>query len=695
MNKKVRNINNITYRVLSFIFYSCVWYAATMYRINPEYLKGFYYEDDNEKKQPSLIYILIDIWNILNEELSKKGINNIQCFLNMIIPEISNLIVTNKKAMFSDEERNEFEKECNNVIEKCISEYNNYYITYIRNNQKLLDINDDTIESILEETSNLENFSNETYPLIKYFYATNYPNNETFMKQLMSLENPLEEYPVITNYISFISDNKDEIEFLENFENFNNLIVYVLNKYSNKYSREEAKKVIINDELNKDLYMKNLFIGFKETWENIYKILPRLDCNKKMKEKNITEEDSLDYILNDNVVNTNGRYIASAYKNFITIQNKFLKPFCEIKNSKDYLTPYIHQIKKEMMIQKCQINEIISFNVENEIIDSFDELVNAYSFRNCFNKNANLHYLRYKEIKYDLEAIEIELSKILLPGKKLLMEEKYQQFITYKFEGFSQNANIITDFKNKIVHEETLSYEEKSSIEKLIEKIDYKLILSNIQSLFLYFINKKNIMGQESLMNEIEHLPIRANIKLDEDFVRTIRFLQLDIKLSQLIEFYEYIEYLCFDKIMKNISKKAFVELTDEQKVELKKHFNNNDNLLISKEELGQAVRKLITRFLDNDDAIYFIWPINYFLKEKPELWDKKYLSDENISKFEEEMDEFEDIIVGQAVHLYEILEKKNVPYSINKTNKDKNGSKTKTSNNKSKKTSKKITLKY
>jgi len=73
-------------------------------------------------------------------------------------------------------------------------------------------------------------------------------------------------------------------------------------------------------------------------------------------------------------------------------------------------------------------------------------------------------------------------------------------------------------------------------------------------------------MGHEILINEINQLPETVGIKLNDDFVRTIQYLQLDIKLSQLIAFYEYIEYLCYDKILKNISKKAFVNLNKEQK---------------------------------------------------------------------------------------------------------------------------------
>ena len=51
-----------------------------------------------------------------------------------------------------------------------------------------------------------------------------------------------------------------------------------------------------------------------------------------------------------------------------------------------------------------------------------------------------------------------------------------------------------------------------------IERIDYKLILFNLQSLFLYFTNKRNILGDEVLIDEINQLPKKI-VKLDDDFI--------------------------------------------------------------------------------------------------------------------------------------------------------------------------------
>ena len=43
----------------------------------------------------------------------------------------------------------------------------------------------------------------------------------------------------------------------------------------------------------------------------------------------------------------------------------------------------------------------------------------------------------------------------------------------------------------------------------LIEKFDYKIILFNVQTLILYFVNKSNIIVDEILNIEIEQLPTK------------------------------------------------------------------------------------------------------------------------------------------------------------------------------------------
>ena len=149
-------MNDITYRILSFIFYSCVYYCEKLGFLNNNNIQTFFFINGNVQNN-NILFILKKIWEILIDELKNKEINNIQCFLNMIIPELSKIIITNQKSMNNVNERNEFEILCNQVIENAILNYKNYYSTYINNNKEILEIEDNNIKSILQETSDINN----------------------------------------------------------------------------------------------------------------------------------------------------------------------------------------------------------------------------------------------------------------------------------------------------------------------------------------------------------------------------------------------------------------------------------------------------------------------------------------------------------------------------------------------------------
>jgi len=653
MNKNVRNINKITYRILSFIFYSCILCDEKLNYLKPENLKEFYYLDA-EKNDQSILSIITDIWKILVEELLKRDIDNIQCFLNMIINEIAKLIIENNKTMENASERNEFESVCDQKIENAILNYNNYNNAYINNNKSILEIKDDTIKAILQETSNLENLPKDKYPLMNYFYAANYPNYEKFYEQFNSIKNCIKQYPVISNYLNAIQ-NEENIKFLESFHLINPFVLYMLDKYKNKISRKEAEQILIKDELEKDEDMKILFNNFKKGWEKIYKNLSNYDCHGRLPPKNITEEDCIAYCLNDNLVDNYGKYIATTYKDYITYQNEFLKPLVNNDPYHEYLYPYSKQLEKAIIVQKANRNEIVSLDIKNDLFDSFVDIIYAFSFRNCIQPNGKVSYLNYKENKFDFYSIEVELSKILLPEKKIFLNEQHQEFITYAFEEFNQNETLILDFKEKI-KVNLLSNEEKANLFNLTKKIDYKLILFNLQSLFLYFIHRRNITGNELLIDELNVLP-KNIVKLDNEFIDIFQHHQFNFELNKLVDCYEFIEQINYDKILKNVSSKALENLDDQQIEEIEKYFSK-ENHLITRNDLGMAVRKFISRFLISDHLNYFDWNIFDLLRYKNELWNDHIISEENSEQFNQEIDQLENINVRikQSIDFYEKL---------------------------------------
>ena len=573
----------------------------------------------------------------------------------MIIPELSKIILTCQKPMISINERDEFEILCNKSIENAISNYKNYYTIYKNNNNEILKIEDRNIKSILKETSDITNLPQTDFPLINYFYTSNYPNYEQFLAEFDLISDGYKQYPVLTQYLK--ASLEGSIEYLKNFKYINPFVKYVLEKYSNKISREEAKKIKIKNELDKDNKMKSLFEAFKKGWENIYKDLSNYDCNGKLPEKNITENDSLAYCLNDILENDYGKYIANAYKDFITVQNNFLKPLIENNAINEYLYPYSMTINKEIIVQRATEKELVSLDISNNIYDSFEDLVYAFSYRNCFKENGDVYYLNYKQVKYDFQSIEIELSKILLSEKRLFCNEQNQEFITYAFECFNQNHCIILDFKDKINEIKVLTSEEKATFSKIIEKIDYKIILFNMQSLFLYFNEKININGNEILIEEIKNIPDNLNI-LDPEFINIFETFQFKIKLNKFIDCYEFVEFLNYDKILTNVSKNINSKLEDEQIDNLNRHFESKDNFLITKKDLGIAVRKFISRFLVGENFKNIESNILDWIKEKNELWNEKILSKEYEEQFDKEMKQLYsiDIKIKQSIDFYEKL---------------------------------------
>eukprot|EP00833_Pecoramyces_ruminatium_P009261 jgi/Orpsp1_1/1183293/evm.model.c7180000084581.1 len=251
----------------------------------------------------------------------------------------------------------------------------------------------------------------------------------------------------------------------------------------------------------------------------------------------------------------------------------------------------------------------------------------------------------YEKMKEEYEKIkdENELKRILLHKKFLFKNEQDMEFITYSFEGFIQNVSIISDFKEKIKILESLTSEEKASIDNLTKRIDYKIILFNLQSLLLYFNNERSVNGNEILSKEIKKLS-KGIISLHTDFINIFKNTQLkDLKLNKLISFYEYIEFINFDKILRNVPRNtelsqeelkernqyinAYFKLEQEQIDNLNKHFENENELLIN------------------------------------ELWNDKIISEENEDKFEDEMDKLArlNIKTYQSINLYENLKAENI----------------------------------
>ena len=109
------------------------------------------------------------------------------------------------------------------------------------------------------------------YPNINYFYLSSLPSEKEIRQQMDPMGNQYKMYPVLSNYLS----KKDAVRLLPNLIKINKFANAMLNKYSYKIDRVEAKKQIIrsaiseNKDLNDESY--NQFEeGFNELFDTFY-----------------------------------------------------------------------------------------------------------------------------------------------------------------------------------------------------------------------------------------------------------------------------------------------------------------------------------------------------------------------------------------------------------------------------------------
>lgn len=131
-NKWMRQMNQITYRLLSLILYSLLHFANMLNFITTNTLKTMLTEEK------TCFYIKSN-WEILSQELIKLNINNPYIFLNMIFSDIETAI-SQHSSFNTKEERNAFEQSINNIVINAKERYSNFTSSYSKQNSDIIKI---------------------------------------------------------------------------------------------------------------------------------------------------------------------------------------------------------------------------------------------------------------------------------------------------------------------------------------------------------------------------------------------------------------------------------------------------------------------------------------------------------------------------------------------------------------------------
>jgi hypothetical protein len=306
----------------------------------------------------------------------------------------------------------------------------------------------------------------------------------------------INKYPIINAYLN--EEFRIQIDLLQNILLMNPLVDYMINKYSYNITRDKAKEIKISEILTNpdDKYLITYFKDFIKGWDNVKENAIKYKCRNEMPIKTVKEDDSIAYILNDDGEMYYGMYLAAAYQNYCDYQNNFLNSIINNMNSDKFFF-LIDKIKIEIPPQIAKKNDIISFDFNNSMYHSFNELITQYSIKNCFSNDCKINYANYKQIKFDFDSIEEELGKIILPGKRLFSNN--QKFVTYGFEGYrGDKSSVIQTFDEKYPQED-LKENEKAVLNSFLqENHDFNQIMFSIQ-LLIFYLSKENENREKSL----------------------------------------------------------------------------------------------------------------------------------------------------------------------------------------------------
>ena len=660
-NKKIRNLSNIGYRLLNFISYCHLFFNYCMGNIPIDILKNYLIQNTD------IIKIIEIDWDKLKEALQQKNINSIQIFMNMIFKQLSKLI-SECKCLSKDEERLEFEEKVEKLITQCIKDYPEYSKKYNDENQQQLSLDINSLKTLVTElikpTDNI--YSEKEYPLFKYFIYTKYKTEEDMVRRMDNKE----KYPLLNQLITGNPAFK-KLKYLPAFNEFTN---YMVENYSFKISRDDAKKRDLNnEEIAKTNEFKDKFNNFLKSWNEIKSEAKKYKCRPEMPVKELSIKDKLICFLNDNGELLNGMYLASACQNFIEWQNSFLQPIADANAFNGLLHHYVDTIRTKIPVQDAKPDQIVLIQerFRKSRYKDLNDIIYTFSERNIFSENGKINYSDYNTFVYDYASMEEELGKIVLPGVCLFEGEDDLNFITFWGEGFrggksqmlsnfySKYPQIDLDDKEKEIIISYIDKMNKDSIRKYNIKYDFKDFFGSMQILIFYLTEKGIMKEDEKIVNILNSAP--GYFKLSDDCRNFFYGVGENLTVNKLMNLFFFFEHLCFEDLAETLQNEYKKEIPEDLKDKIRNKLlkkEEDPNAKYTIKDLGAAVRRLISRYLAGRLEVTDINEDRDlgFELSREDLWEEK------IAKLDDLMDligaqlyEFK-LKVGQAYAFYNLI---------------------------------------
>ena len=658
--KVIRNLSQLSYRLLNYILYCHLFFA-----------KLFIQSDKYDRYKPegiSWFNLIKECFNKLKVQLKDNGIENVEIFMNFIFKDLFEKL-HEKECIDNFEELITFEDDLEKLIqEKCkeikieISKYEELERNFYKNKKSAIVL----LKEIYDKSEGEYNPSE--FPFYEHFYFTDYLDEHYINKILKDRDE--NEYPVLSKYLKNKKSKKSkdketnkEKYSLEKLNDFNRTLNLFYDRYSNQISREFSEtKTLKNSDIYFDTNNKKLIDDFIKLFNSF-----ELEDKERNKLKLGVENKLCDFLLVDE--NKYGQSYKKIYKEFIKKQNNELE---DLLNKKINSGEFNINCKNRINVQQIKENEIFILHKKSSFIKTL--------FNSSYRKYIDtLNHKNYNEFEIDLKHLEDEMTNSFLKNKKLLNDD----LIGFNFDNevFSIELNdVISNFKydriNINIDDKVIIYDFVTQNKENNSK--YKEIINNFISLIEYLNERNN--EKDKTINEstkICDIKIVKNLEnISKDFKEIFageeqknKNSSSNLNVNKLINIFEYYLKLIFKYVKKDIEK--YLEKKTKRETEngkmyyLGEKLNNSleeilkNNKIIQKEDLITAIRLFITLILfrekDNEKGTKIKFNKKNIVEylESKDLWDSSICN--NTTRFKEDLSKIKElnIKIKDVLYLY------------------------------------------
>ena len=639
-NKIIRNLSQISYRLLNYILYCHLFFA-----------KLFTESERFDRYLPdgiSWISMIKECFNKLKSELEKKGIKNLEIFMNCVFKDLFTEL-HEQECINSYEELIKFEDKLEELIQEKlkiskeeINKYNELEKESIKDEKSAI--------ALVKEIYDKSKYKSSNFPFYEFFYYTDYLDEDYIYNKLkLKDEN---DYPVLIRYLenrknkkSKGKENDEDNYSLDKLNLFNKVLKLFNDKYSNQISRELSERQTIK---NSEIYLLEKNIKLIDEFVIFYNSLELEDDKGKKLELNVEKNCIIDFLIIDD--NKYGKSYKDIYKIFIDKQNNELENLFDIKIKSG---EFNGNCKNRIKVQQIKDNEIYSLTKKF----NFTKVIFNSSYRKYIDSK---NYSDYNTYEISLKQVESEMTNSLLKNKKLL---------SYEINGFTFNNEVfryeINDLISNFNYEQMpININDKEVIYNFINKDHaganetYKTLINNFITLIEY-LNKANKDGNDKINGRTKICEVIKNLKnISEDFKKIFQNENINdapnnkekqdeknqndntivnFNVNKITNIFDYFLKLIFKYVKKDIEKHQ------EKKIKEISLYNLDDkDMAIKKEDLASAIRLFMTLVLfrenDNDKDVKIKSNkknIMDYLKNK-DLWKSSLYN--NKSKFEEDL---------------------------------------------------------